>query len=159
MSKSIPPHDSGSAWVVMFCAIGIVYFAYFLMYLDLGCGFDFLAPISFCTPFQALLLICPVYAMLLWRWRHEIIPIDLNVIYAPFVASYLAFGALGKGKEMSNALLETTCVGLLMGLYLFKFPIARQLTGGKRKGLAVAFLLLECALAVLLVWLIPPIAD
>ena len=144
---------------VAFGAISLTYCMYLWFYSDLPCGFRAIGTLSVCTVFQAPLVLFPLYAAILWRWRREITPIDLNMIYLPLLVWYLAFVLVDHGKALSNFVLEPTCVGLLTGLYLVKFPLARRASPRKGKAIAAVFMLVISLLALLVTVIIPPIAD
>lgn len=159
-ARSVPPETRGErlARAAVFGSVAVTYLAYLVIYASLPCGFAVFRPPDVCTVFQSFLVLFPLYAAVLWHWRREISLVDLNIIYAPMCAWYATFVVSG-GKALSNFILESTCVGLILGIYLLRFPIAQRLDRSCRTTIALTFLLVVCALAVLVGFVMPPIRD
>lgn len=77
-------------------------------------------------PLKIVLVAVPLYLVCLWRYRQQFIWLDYFVVLESYLVWFAAC-LISEWKTMSNALIETAIVAILLSLYLLRFPISARM--------------------------------
>ncbi len=81
-------------------------------------------------PSWVLLIVSPVYVRAMWKQHAECVMVDYFAPYVPLVVWFVVAGFFGRGKGPINFfVVEPYIVGVLSGLYLVRFALARAMRG------------------------------
>ena len=110
---------------------------------------------------RVLCLVAPVYAAILLSMRPSCLTIDFVAPFVLLAAWFLTVEFLDRGKSGFNFfVLEPHIVGLVTGLYLLRFPLARILRGRiSAKPIAILWLIVTTLVGLSIVYPIPPIPE
>jgi hypothetical protein len=118
----------------------------------------------------------PIYVLVLWLRRSDIIPLDRHMAYLPLAVWYTAFlavqctmwalfkgrpvwGPYGGDKSLSNCFVESMLVLFLSGIYLLRFPLSRGRSQEERGRIARALFVVVAVSAVIVAVAVPPLPE
>jgi hypothetical protein len=138
-----------------------LYAGYVLMFW-LSTGWDEFFAFPDWRVFQRLfLLAAPIYTLVLWQHREELLPIDRHMTYVPLLIWLAAtYARVDPSKGLMNfVVVEPQIVGLLYGLQLARFFVGARL---HHRGHCIAACVTAASLAILaalVAFMVPGVPD
>lgn len=137
------PRKGTTIWFGMLILLYLLFVTIFLSSTGLS-GF-WVVNWSICQ--KVALFAVPLYILILWHRREDLVRIDYHAVYLPVVVWFLV--SIWRPKSLMNlVIVEPAMVVLLMGIYLGRFLVMDRFSSLDPKKTAAVFLVVVLALAI-----------